>query len=197
MTPGGINSGGLSPRLIFVWILLALLLGAIAWIEFADRANMPSIDAKSGRDPRRLLPVDISEVGFERDTVGNWYYHGAHAGSEKQHGHQTDPALAARIAKSLSAFDRARMEREFPFKQEGDNFGVVVPSVIILVYRPKELAPFAQYAVGDLAVDTVSRYVHVMGSPVVITLPNYQIENLLALIKEVAGASGPAAQAPR
>jgi hypothetical protein len=37
--------------------------------------------------------------------------------------------------------------------------------------------------VGDLAPDTLSRYVIVVGSSSAVTIANYQIDNLLALIK--------------
>ena len=36
---------------------------------------------------------------------------------------------------------------------------------------------------GDLAPDKLSRYVMVVGSASVVTIANYQIDNLLALIK--------------
>lgn len=39
------------------------------------------------------------------------------------------------------------------------------------------------YAVGHVAPDTVSRYVMTVDSSAVVTIPNYQIENLLALIE--------------
>ena len=45
-----------------------------------------------------------------------------------------------------------------------------------------EPQPLAQYAVGDVAPDTVSRYVQRGGQPRVVTIPTYQIDNLLALI---------------
>ena len=67
--------------------------------------------------------------------------------------------------------------------------------MLILVYRPDDLQPLAQYAVGDLAPDTLSRYVLVVGSAVVATIPNYQIDHLLGLIEAVAGTST-ARQAP-
>ena len=51
------------------------------------------------------------------------------------------------------------------------------------------MQPLAQYAVGDIAPDTLSRYVLVVGSSTVVTIPNYQIDNMLALIDTVAGKS--------
>jgi hypothetical protein len=58
---------------------------------------------------------------------------------------------------------------------------------VILLYRPSATQPLVQYAVGDVAPDTVSRYVDVVGAASgVVTIPNYQIDNLLALIDSVA-----------
>jgi hypothetical protein len=55
--------------------------------------------------------------------------------------------------------------------------------MIVLVYRAAYAPPLAQYAVGDLAPDGVSRYVLPLGSPSVFTIPDYQIQNLLSLIQ--------------
>jgi len=51
--------------------------------------------------------------------------------------------------------------------------------------------------VGDVAPDKFSRYILPVGKPQVVTIANYQITNLTALIDAVAGsaaAGGPAAQ---
>jgi hypothetical protein len=77
------------------------------------------------------------------------------------------------------------MERDFPVGRDGPDYGVATPEVLVLVYRPHESQPLVQYAVGHVAPDTVSRYVMVVGRPVVITIPAYQIDNLLALVRGV------------
>ena len=59
----------------------------------------------------------------------------------------------------------------------------------MLVYLPNDLKPRAQYAVGDIAPDKVSRYVLGVGSSAVVTIPNYQIENLVGLITEAQSAT--------
>ncbi len=46
-----------------------------------------------------------------------------------------------------------------------------------------------------LAPDTVSRYVMVVGRPVVVTIPGYQIDNLLALV-QAAGATSASTAPP-
>ena len=59
--------------------------------------------------------------------------------------------------------------------------------MIVLVYRTNDPQPLAQYAVGDIAPDTLSRYVMIIGTPVISTIANYQIDNLTGLIQTVSG----------
>lgn len=186
-------------KLIAVWLLLAALVVAIVLIERHDRAASMAPD--TGRDARLLLPVAIEELGaievahngtlhrFERDATGAWFYHGVHTGSEQQHAHSSDPATAARIEKALAGLGRARMERQFPLNIQADEFGVTRPEMFIMVYRPKELQPLSRYAVGTVAPDKVSRYVLPVGSSWVVTIADFQIDNLLSLIQAVAGSS--------
>lgn len=188
-----------------VWLLLAVLGLAIAALEVTDHLR----SGRDGeRDPRLLLSQAVDELGaieiadrgrlhrFERDAAGSWFYHGAHGGSAAPHAHTADPALAERIARALAALGRARIEREFPLDRGGDAYGVTTPEVVVLAYGPGRSQPLAQYAVGHVAPDTVSRYVSVVGRPGVVTIPSYQIDNLRALVaaaEEAAGGSAPAA----
>jgi len=189
--------------------MLLLLIGAIVAIEMRDRAMTLSEASGPARDPRLLLPVPIEQIGaieiayggavhrFERDANGAWFYHGAHAPAQADHAHQADPAMATRIATAFAGFDRARMERYFPLQDGGKELGVATPGMVILAYRPNELQPLAQYAVGDVAPDKFSRYILPVGKPEVVTIANYQIGNLTALIAAVAApaaAGAPAAQ---
>ena len=198
----------ITPRLVVVWGVLLLLIGAIVAVELQDRAAAPSAGSVPVRDPRLLLPVPIEQVGsieiayggavhrFERDANGAWFYHGAHAQAQAGHAHQVDPAAAERIAKAFAGFDRARIERELPLQDGGKELGVTTPKMVILVYRPSELQPLAQYAVGDVAPDKFSRYVLPVGKPQVVTIANYQIENLTGLIEAVTGPGAAAGLAP-
>jgi len=192
----------LSPRLTVVWGALMLLISAIAALELADRATMQREDSdQPHRDPRLLLPVALEQVGaievahagavhrFERDAAGAWFYHGVHIKSDAAHTHKADPAIAERIEKALQGFGRARMERDLPSGLSVQQYGLANPQMVILVYRPNELQPLLQVAVGDVAPDKLSRYVMVVGRSSVVTIANYQIDNLLALI-EAAVQSG-------
>ncbi len=114
-----------------------------------------------------------------------------HTRSEGAHTHAVDPAAAQRIERALAGFGRTRIERQFARAKDLKAYGLATPRTVILIYRPSEAQPLVQYAVGDLAPDTVSRYVEVVGGPDVVTIPNYQIENLLTLISAL-GAAAPA-----
>jgi hypothetical protein len=191
---------------VAVWLVLAVLVLGIAALEVNDRRQGTSGAEDAG--PQGLLPVPLEQVGaveiadrgrlhrFERDATGAWFYHGIHAATESVHTHIPDPALSARIDQALAAFGRTRVERRFPLDKDGGAYGVATPEILVLVYRPNESQPLAQYAVGAIAPDTASRYVMRVGQPVVVTIPNYQIDNLQALIR-AAVESAPRGTAER
>jgi hypothetical protein len=190
-----------SRRVVVVWLVLAGLAGLIAVTEYRDlaaRAARPPGEV----DPRLLLPVPVERLGaievaeagtlhrFERDAGGAWFYHGRHTGAEGDHTHQPDPLAAGRIERALQAFGRTRVERQLAREGDGTAYGLVPPRLVILAYRPGERQPFIQYAVGDVAPDALSRYVEVVGGPGLVTIPNYQIENLQGLIAALGGEAG-------
>jgi hypothetical protein len=184
-------------RGLVVWLLLAALTATIVVLESRDRRRDATGHGERA-DPGAVLSVPVEQLGaveiadrgrlhrFERDAAGAWLYHGEHSGAAADHTHTTDPELARRIEAAFAAFGRARIERRFPLDRGGAAYGLAAPELLILVYRPSQSQPLAQFAVGDLAPDTASRYVMRVGSPEVITIPQYQIDNLLALVREVA-----------
>jgi len=188
--------------LVAVWLVLGVLAVGIGALEWTDRLRA-SAD-RPAADPRLLVPVPISELGaieiadagrlhrFERDATGAWFYHGAHGVAEAGHTHEPDPARSERIARAFGALGRARAERDFPLGRDGGaTYGVAAPELVILVYRPGQPQPLAQYAVGHIAPDTVSRYVMAVGRPVVVTIPTYQIDNLRDLVQAMAAPTDP------
>ena len=190
------------PRLLtLVWLLLAVLVAAIVAIEYADRRGAGD---PRGPDPRMLLAAPVEELGaieiadrgrlhrFERDGAGAWFYHGVHAEGAAEHTHAPDPALSGRIEAAFAALGRARVERQFPLDRDAAAYGVASPEVVILIHRRGESRPLAQYAVGHIAPDTASHYVMVVGRPVVVTIPKYQIDNLLDLVRAASRDSVPA-----
>jgi hypothetical protein len=197
--------GWIRPRQLIVWLLLVSLVASIAVVE--GTGLFESGPERDGHghvvgEARMLLPVPFYDLGavelamagavhrFQRDDLGIWFYH-AHAGdagSEGAHSHQTDPEAAERIEAALATFGRTRIERELPPGERVGEYGVSAPVMVITIYPRFEPSPIARYAVGDVAPDTVSRYVKAIGSSGVVTVPNYQIENLQALI-EVASSN--------
>jgi hypothetical protein len=190
-------------RVVTVWLVLAVLAGVVAAVEYTEVvARSPRGNAA---DPSLLLPVPVGELGaievvkagrlhrFERDAAGAWLYHGVHTGSEGSHAHATDRDVDERIERAVAAFGRTRVERRLPRDQA---FGIATPEMVVLVYRPNESQPVAQFAVGDVAPDTVSRYVDVVGGAGVVTIPSYQIENLAALVDSVERSSSLRAGTP-
>jgi hypothetical protein len=184
-------------RVVVVWLVFAALLGVVAAVEYRD--VMASRSARGTEfDTNRLVPVPLEQLGaveiadagtlhrFERDATGAWFYHGAHGAAEATHAHASDPAAAARIDQALQGFGRGRMERRLPAGSDPRAYGLTAPTMLILIYRGRDRQPLAQYAVGDVAADTVSRYVDVVGVGMV-TIPSYQIDNLRALVGGMAG----------
>jgi hypothetical protein len=192
-----VRLAGLPARLLGVWLVLAALLAAVVVLEYRDVVASRLAET---RDPRLLLPmpvaqlsaVDVADGGtlhrFERDAAGAWFYHGTHGAADPAHTHTTDPTVAARIEQVLQAFGRTRIEREVTRDRDPRAYGVAPPRVLILVYRAAAAQPVAQYAVGDVAPDTVSRYVDVVGGAGIVTIPAYQIDNVMALIDSVRSA---------
>jgi len=182
---------------VAVWVVLGVLLVVVAALEIGERREAGSGE---GGDARQLVPVPVTELGaveiadhgrlhrFERDPAGSWFDHGVHAAGEAGHAHAADPALSARIERALAAFGRTRIERRFTLDREAAAYGLTPPALVILLYRPHEAQPLAQYAVGALAPDTVSRYVMLVGSPIVITIPSYQVDNLQSLLAAPASS---------
>jgi hypothetical protein len=196
------STSGKRSRLLAMWLLLVGLVGAIV---VSERTNLvgprPRHNGHGSSEARLLLPVPVQQLGaievvhgwilhrFERDAAGVWFYH-VHShdmGATEGHSHDADPAVATRLEEAFATFGRTRLERQFALKTDAKDYGVTRPEMLIMVYRPNDLQPLAQYAIGDLAPDTLSRYVLVVGSAAVATIPNYQIDNLRALIEAVAG----------
>jgi hypothetical protein len=181
-----------------VWLLLVVLGGAIVVIEYTDRTRpQPVRDSHSSAAARLLLPVPVDQLGaievvhgrtfhrFERDAAGAWFYHvhGADTAAMGPHSHTADPSVAERLADAFTAFGRTRLERKFPLETHAGAYGVAAPQMLILVYRPHATQPLAQYVIGDTAPDALSRYVLVVGSATIVTIPNYQVDNLLGVIE--------------
>ena len=189
-------------RVLAVWALCVLLVGAIVVLELGERAGRGGRPGEA--DARLLLAEPVARLGaievltagrlhrFERDAPASGSTTAAtRARRAPATSIAADPAQTQRIGAAFDALGRARVEREFPRAANGPDYGVAAPQIVILLYRPREPQPLAQYAVGDVAPDTASRYVERVGSGRVVTIPTYQIDNLLALVASVEAPARP------
>jgi hypothetical protein len=182
-------------RAAIIWSVLAVFLVVIAVLEFGDRSEQAGTVSPTA--PKMLMPAPLEEIAaieiavdgnlhrFSRDDQNAWFYHGIHAGPQSVHEHVPDPEMSQKITKSLGGLGRARIERRFTLTEE-DPFGVTRPEMIVLVYMPDQIEPQVRYSIGDIAPDELSRYVHVVGGPEVVSIANYQIRNLQNLIEMVS-----------
>jgi hypothetical protein len=183
-----------SKRLIIIWTVLSAL--AVV-IYIGERQRSEELGIANQRIVHWMLPAPIQELGaveimvkgsmhrFERDAEGLWFYHGMHDASKAEHGHRTDPQLAAVIDKAMISFGRIQREQKIAVKAGEDEYGVTRPEIFIMVYRHKAEEPLARYAVGTVATDRVSRYILPVGAADIVTIPDFHIQNLLALIDAV------------
>ncbi len=191
-----------SKRLVIIWGVLLVL---AVMIFIGERQRSEQLGVSTQRVVPWLLPVPMQDLGaveimvkgsmhrFERDAEGRWFYHGVHDAQKAEHGHSTDPQMAAVIDKAMIAFGRVQREQKIPLKAGEDEFGVTRPDIFILVYKLKAAESLARFAVGTTATDGVSRYVLPVGAAEIVTIPDFHIKNLLALIDavKIAGATKP------
>jgi len=191
-----------SKRLLLIW---GVLLALAVLIFIGERQRSEQMGMSSQRVVPWLLPAPMQDLGaveimvkgsmhrFERDAEGRWFYHGVHDANKAEHGHSTDPQMAAVIDKAMVVFGRVQREQKIALKAGEDEYGVTRPDVFILVYLPKADSPLASYAVGTIATDRVSRYILPVGAADIVTVPDFHIKNLLALIDavKIAGATKP------
>lgn len=190
-------------KLIFVWAVFGILVLTIAGLKLSDWFEERAAERDSfAAGERSLLPVLIEGISvvevayegnlhrFERDQAGTWFFH-AHGVSAvlAEHGHVADPVLGEVIGKRLTGLGRARIERRL---DSGDKaqYGVTKPQLMLLVYGKNPAKPVAQYAFGDVAPDKLSRYVLLVDTDEVVTVADYQAQNLVELVAEVTDQTG-------
>lgn len=169
---------------------------------------------------RRLVPIPMAEVAavtvvhrgtpryFLRDEEQRWYLHGegrgdghghclddveTHSeGHGEGHAHVADPVLVERIDEAFAMFGYTRIERTVDSGQRPDLFGTSNPEMIIVLHRAGEALPFRRILVGDVAPDSLARYVLLQEELSTVTIPNYQIENLEDLLSSFNESGTPA-----
>jgi hypothetical protein len=181
-------------RSIWAWLaVLAIAVAAIVWQvarpsapaahDEHDAAVSPLIDldAASWSAVELLGPNGMQR--FERDGAGRWLLHGEAAGEAAGHQHRADTASADRIASVFGAFARARIERVLPAAAAGlTAYGLDRPEWIVLIHGTGRRPPLT-LEVGQIAPDGLSRYVRLPHDGRVVTVANFQIEGVLALLR--------------
>jgi hypothetical protein len=197
------------PRLLIVWCLLAMLLGAIALHEatglFAPDPPQPptgTIPMFAFGEPD-LGQVEIIYRGqsavLMRDPNGLWFQHGAghrHGGGAGASGaadgatpddvHASDPEQAAKIAEQLAVTTRMLADRRVEPEQGLDAYGLFDPQAVFLFYgrrgdQPDYGRPLDVLYVGDLLPTEYAYYTMRDGDDALFLVPRYQIALMLAL----------------
>jgi hypothetical protein len=192
-------------RTIATWGLLVTVAAAIVVIESTGvlgpgggEGNQEASHQDAGKI-EFLLPVPVDTLGaveimfdggtyrFERDGANAWFlhHHGPDEPKDVVHEHRADAELAPLIKQALGAFGRTRIGRKIGTGVEGVDYGVVDPTMVVTVYPAEGRAPLSRYAVGDMLTDGFRRYTKIDDDPNIITIANYQIENLQQLIAVV------------
>jgi hypothetical protein len=193
-------------KLIIIWITV-LALAALIFVK--ERQLAKSEEEPEGNRPKWLIPIALEEIGaievmrkgqlhrFERDDKGIWFYHGQQdVANAAEHAHRADPLAANTIAQAVAMFSRTRKEQPIPLQPGKDEYGVSRPDILIMVYNPKKSEPVARYSVGMVSPNGYSRYVLPVGATEAVTIPEYQITNLMAMIDAVSKNPLPTSQAP-
>ncbi len=193
-------------KLAIIWIAVV----ALATVIFLkERELSQAVEEPEGHAPNWLVTVPYEEIGaleilrkgqlhrFERDNKGIWFYHGQQDDpNAKDHAHRADPLAATTIAEAVAIFSRTRKEQPIPLQPGKDEYGVSLPDILIMIYRPKKSEPAARYSVGTVSPNGYSHYVLPVGATEAVTIPEYQITNLMAMIDAVSKNPLPTAEAP-
>jgi hypothetical protein len=193
-------------KLVIIWITV-LALAALIFVK--ERQLAKSEEEPEGNRPKWLIPIALEEIGaievmrkgqlhrFERDDKGIWFYHGQQdVANAAEHAHRADPLAANTIAQAVAMFSRTRKEQPIPLQPGKDEYGVSRPDILIMVYNPKKSEPVARFSVGIVSPNGYSRYVLAVGANEAVTIPEYQITNLMAMIDAVSKNPLPTSQAP-
>lgn len=149
---------------------------------------------------------------FERDKQGAWFFHQQHADNPQLNVHNADAKQVETITMAFNMLTRAQREQKIPYEDKcnslggntahprhngpeaakpvcinpsADEYGVGMPGVLVIGYRPNELQPAFNLAFGKATPDSYSRYVLPFGSNIIYTVPNFQYTNLTDLIASV------------
>ena len=186
---------GAETRRPLLWGMV--LAAAVAASLYALREDHPAHEHAEAVEllvpvpPAEMAAVEVLKAGqltrFDRAEDGAWFLHpdaqGHAADARAGHAHAGTPDAAERIGKALAMFSRTRVERHVgPVGEERRRFGLLFPDLVVAVYTAGRAQPALRFEVGDLAPDGLSRYVLLTERGVVVTIPNYHVANLAALL---------------
>ena len=192
-------------KLAIIWIAVVAF-AAVIFVK--ERELSLAAEEPDGNAPNWLVTIPYEEIGaieilrkgqlhrFERDDKNIWFYHGQQDDpNAKDQAHRADPLAATTIAEAVAIFSRTRREQPIPLQPGKDEYGVSRPDILIMVYRPKKSDPAARFSVGTVSPNGYSRYVLPVGATEAVTIPEYQITNLMAMIDAVSKNPLPTSQA--
>ena len=201
-------SGIGSRRTLTVWLLLGVLLAAIAVIEGSELFRSPP-PAKTGRMPVfRFTESTLGAVeavwqgrgaNLVRAADGRWLRHEAghrHDGSAPSPEHRPSPEEATRIARQLEVTARMLADRRVTPERALDAYGLARPQLVLAFY-PRSAAgadyarPLSVLYVGDQLPTGYSYYTMLDGERELTLVPRYQISLLLALLYGEDAAPSP------
>lgn len=193
-------------------IIFALGMAVIGYLVTNPNENFSDVDKHgehAATAPDLLIPFSLRQASaieilvrgkahrFRRDDENLWYLpQHTHAaaeadGTKTKNGnkaltkppYRADPELATHIDKAFETLSRARIERVIARDTfDEDQFGLILPEIIIVIFTENRARPALTLQIGDLAPDLLSRYVRVVERHILVTIPNYHITNLLQLL---------------
>jgi len=201
-----VSTGKVRPRLVVVWALFAVLVGAIVVVETTDILE-PAPPAPTGSLPMfEFTEADLGAVEviyrgrlgtLMRDAEGQWFRHdashshsdgaAADAAPEETETHRSDPKAAAEVADQLAVTARMLADRRVPLEQGPAAYGLANPEVMIAFYRrgadgADYSRPLEVLYVGDLLAAGYTYYTRREHDRELSLIPRYQVALLLAQI---------------
>ena len=185
-----------------LWLaVLALALAAVVWQTLRPAGPSAPDEDNVAAAPLIAAPeaswTAVELLGpdglqrFERDGATRWLKHAESVGETADHQHRADAASAERIAAVFGTFSRTGIERSLVVDPGAlAAYGLERPLLIVLI-RAAEGRPVLTLEVGNVAPDGLSRYARLPRDGSVMTIPGYQIDGLITLMK-AAPASAPA-----
>jgi hypothetical protein len=169
----------------------------------AQRLRDKAKAAVASRGTDLLLPVSIAQVWaieivsggkltrFERDGAGAWFKHvGQHTHAAVNGVHVADSAQAPIIDAAFRALDAVVAEARVGSADTRHlaQYGLALPTMIVLFYARDSSSPLARLEFGVLA-DRLDRYARLAPDGAVVTVAEFEPRRLTELLKAVGAGS--------